>query len=119
MTRLKNFSTSETSMEYIYVIQADRFLKDGVTHKRTIGWECTLGDAINSLVNNSDVIAEVAEGVPFYPYALIEEVPKGIYPCMHEPRVWFYKWGTADGKNQYVPSTRPKVLDGIAGLTMG
>lgn len=116
---MKNSITSETFMEHIYVIQANRFLKDGVTHKRIIGWEYTLDDAINSLVNNSDVIAEVVEGVPFYPYALIEEVPKGIYPSMHEPRVWFYKWGTADGKNQYMPSTRPNVLEGIVGLTMG
>ena len=101
----------------IYVIQAYRLLEDGSMDSRTIGWQEDKDTAIDSLVTNSEVIAENVGNTAYYPYALVEEVPSGIYPDCLEPRVWFFEWNR--DINRYIPSVRPEGWEGIVGFTMG
>jgi len=96
----------------IYVIQAFG-LQPYAT--RNIGWYYTEDGAKRALLNNARVISEEVHGVPYYPYALVEEVPFGIYPDCSEGRVWFYRW--EEGK--YVPCERPERYNGVVGFTIG
>lgn len=101
----------------IYVIQVYRFWDDNSIDSRNIGWQEDKDTAIDSLVTNSGVIADSVGNAAYYPYALVEEVPNGIYPDCLEHRVWFFEWDRE--KVRYVPSTRPKDWEGVVGFTMG
>ena len=99
-------------MSPIYVIQALRLAPYAA---RNIGWYYTEDGAKRALLDNASVISEEIRGVPYYDYALVEEVPAGVYPECSEDRVWFYRW---DGAT-YVPCKRPERFNGVIGFTMG
>lgn len=99
-------------MSPIYVIQALRLVPYAT---RNIGWFPTEDEAKDALQRNACVISEEICGVPYYPYALVEEVPSGIYPDCSEDRVWFYRWDNGT----YVPCERPERFNGVIGFTMG
>lgn len=99
-------------MSPIYVIQALRLAPYA---SRNIGWFPTEDEAKRALLDNAGVISEEVRSVPYYPYALVEEVPFDIYPDCSEERVWFYKW---DGAT-YVPCERPERFNGVIGFTIG
>lgn len=99
-------------MSPIYIIQALRLVPYAT---RNIGWFPTEDGAKRALLNNASVISEEALGVPYYDYALVEEVPADVYPDCSEERVWFYRWEIGT----YVPCERPERFNGLVGFTMG
>lgn len=103
-------------MNTIFVIKAF-----SVTHgDRVIGWYDNYEDAKTALVLNSDIIAEMELNCPWFEYALIEEVPMGVYPGNDDNKVQFFKWeldGDTNGK--YVECDRPERYNGIVAFTMG
>lgn len=99
-------------MSPIYVIQALRLEPYA---SRNVGWCPSEGLAKDALQRNAGVISEEIRGVPYYPYALVEEVPRGIYPDCSEERVWFYRWENGT----YVSCERPDRFNGVVGLTIG
>ena len=104
-------------MENIFVAQALKSL-DNDSATRTYGWFSTMDLAKESLLANADFVAEATIAGPYYPYALIEEVPEGICSIgimMDIPVCKFYQY--KDGT--YVEIPRPKKWDGIVGFTMG
>lgn len=62
-------------MSPIYVIQAHR-LEPYAT--RNIGWFPTEDEAKKAIARYADIISEEARGVPYYDYALVEEVPADV-----------------------------------------
>lgn len=99
-------------MSPIYVIQARRLEPCA---SRNIGWFPTDDGAKRALLDNASVISEEALGVPYYDYALVEEVPADVYPDCSEDRVWFYRWENGT----YVPCERPERFTGVVGFTIG
>ena len=99
-------------MSPIYVIQALRLESYA---SRNIGWYPSEDGAKRALLDNASVISEEVRGVPYYPYALVEEVPQGVYPECSEERMWFYRWDNGT----YVPCKRPERFNGVIGFTMG
>lgn len=99
-------------MSPIYVIPALRLAPYA---SRNIGWYPSEDGAKRALLDNAGVISEEVRGVPYYDYALVEEVPADVYPDCSEDRVWFYKWENGT----YVPCERPERFNGVVGFTMG
>lgn len=105
-------------MNSIYVIMAFRGTATGET--RVIGWYDTYDAARDALVSNSTIIGEVELNYPWYEYALIEEVPMGVYPGADDNKVQFFQWKMEDDVDgKYVECDRPERFRGIVGFTMG
>lgn len=96
----------------------EMYLKDGCDIVNAIIESADISTedgAKRALLDNASVISEEIRGVPYYPYALVEKVPSGIYPDCSEDRVWFYRWENGT----YVPCERPERFNGVIGFTIG
>ena len=100
----------------------DVYLKDGKSFKhrgsRTVGYMHDKQKAIQLVLNNT---CDLNEG-GYYPYALVEEVPEGIYgidsELSFEDRVTWFAW--CDDSNSYkIIDKCPDDLDNKIGFSLG
>lgn len=115
---LETYNEHESGVQSIFVIQVYEYEKRGsLRNERTYGWMPTFELAEQTLIMNSSVLSEEVEGNPYYPYAVIEEVPMGIMSADDEGLVHFYDW---DYKNcKYKNCDIPAIYKGSVGFTMG
>ena len=89
--------------------------------ERNVGWFNSLREAYLSLIENTSLISEEADNVPYYKYAIIEEIPQGLYGIANsnsdENICMFFKYD--EKYSIYRETYRPKNLEGVVGFVMG
>ena len=86
-------------MFVIFLITTISTTNKKFSYSRTVGYFKDLNKAKEIVENNCYDLFET-----FYDYAVIEEVPEGIYP-LYENQVW-YKWNLKE--NKYEECERPE-----------
>jgi len=83
----------------------------GIIDKRTVGWFPILKSGAQKCVekNQGDIYESGT-----YPWAVIEEIPYGVYPPTNE---WWYEWDSEKGK--YIPGRKPGQYKRVTNFAMG
>lgn len=116
---LWHFDKREVKPNSIFAIKA----LDNVETKsmeRNVGWFSSLREAYLSLIENTSLISEEVDNVPYYKYAIIEEIPQGLYGIetnKSENICMFFKYD--EKYSIYIETYRPKNLEGVVGFIMG
>jgi hypothetical protein len=72
-----------------------------ILDKRSVGWFKTKEEAQKCVDKNYGDIFECGS----YPYAVIEEIPWGLYPYCKES--WWFKWSGSRKTGKYIPIEKP------------
>ena len=101
-------------MDKIWVVVTCRTLdtkNEKFRDSRNVGWYNDLQEADKVLLNNYGDVYE--DG--YYPYAIIEQVPQGLYPICET--ALFYRWDK--DKKRYIQIEKPEELKHIINYSIG
>lgn len=116
---LWHFDKREVKQNSIFAIKAlDKLETKSL--ERNIGWFSSLREAYISLIENTSLISEEVDNVPYYKYAIIEEIPQGLYGISNksdENICMFFKYD--EKYSIYRETYRPKSLESVLSLWVG
>lgn len=116
---IKTLDNQNSKKDCIYGIQTLASFDASESRVRNVGWHKTLREAYLSLLTNSGVLSEEADNIPYYKYALIEEIPVGLFgtDTNDDNSCLFFEYNTK--KKRYVNIDTPESCKGIVGFIIG